>query len=69
MTLTTKQQQWDWLKAETRAQRAIRRIKTPGPVDGPVRRRKVGQCCPHTFKHHTASGGCRRGCECGVGPK
>jgi hypothetical protein len=52
-----------------RAVRATRRIKTPGPVDGPVRRRKVGQCCVHTFKHHTASGGCRCGCGCEVGPK
>ena len=33
--------------------------------------RPRGRCleCPHTWKHHTAAGNCRPGCECGNGAK
>lgn len=63
--LTEKQKAWDAVKAANRADRLVDRAVPIGPQA--VRTRAVtGQCpdCRHGWKHHTASGRCRRGCPC-----
>lgn len=66
MTLTTKQKQWDWLKAEARADRANRRRPLRLPMGPPQRQPPPGRClgCNHTKKHHKQTGHCRPGCDC-----
>ena len=45
--------------------RRARGVRTPVMPSG----RRRGQCtdCPHSWKHHSEAGNCRRGCRCANG--
>lgn len=61
--LTEKQQEWDAYKSAQRAER----YQSRGIRLRPTRRRLVKCDCPHTAKHHSKRGRCRKGCPCTAG--